>query len=192
MVSRSASVAARVRRIPSGLKTRDGARLGDFVPAGFATGPEWPSCADAAAPSAWIASVSCRSPRPMSGLSSVSWCPSVLPARVTAQYATVVIPTPPAATCRWNSMRSSVTTRRGVRPSKVAALMMRLRSVSGPSRAAPNAGGPGMTTLLSGTRAAPADCHDFPRTASAVTWKRLDIPPLGVGADAHLRGRCLS
>ncbi len=62
MVSRSASVAARVRRIPSGLKTRDGARLGDFVPAGFATGPEWPSWADAAAPSAWIASVSLPQP----------------------------------------------------------------------------------------------------------------------------------
>ena len=28
-----------VRRIPSGLNTRDGATLGDFVPIGFATGP---------------------------------------------------------------------------------------------------------------------------------------------------------
>ena len=88
----SSAVTACVRRIPSGLNTRDGATLGCFVPAGFATGPAWPICADAAAPSAWMASVSFRRPGPISGLSSVSWWPSVLPARVTAQYATVVMP----------------------------------------------------------------------------------------------------
>ena len=40
---------------------------------------------------------------------------------------------PPAATRRWKSMRSSLTVPPGVTPSKVAALMMRLRRVSGPS-----------------------------------------------------------
>ena len=48
--------------MPSGLNTRDGATLGCFVPAGLATGPACPICADAAAPSAWIASVSNAQP----------------------------------------------------------------------------------------------------------------------------------
>ena len=42
---------------------------------------------------------------------------------------------PPAATRRWNSTSSSLTVPPGMTPSKVAALMMRLRSVSGPSGA---------------------------------------------------------
>ena len=86
-------------------------------------------------------------PAPTSGLSSTIWCPSVVPARVTAQYATVVMPTPPAANRRWNSMSSGVTTRLGVRPSNVAALMMRLRSVTGPSRAGAN----GSSSAMSAT-----------------------------------------
>ncbi len=63
-------VTACVRRIPSGLNTRDGATAGDFVPIGFATGPAWPICAATAAPSACTASVSSRRPAPTSGLSS--------------------------------------------------------------------------------------------------------------------------
>src|SRR6516165_4032129 len=49
---------------------------------------------------------------------------------------------PPAATRRWKSTCASLTFPPGVTPSKVAALMMRLRNVSGPSRAgAKTAGG---------------------------------------------------
>src|SRR5690606_486948 len=46
--------------------------------------------------------------------------------------------TPPAAGRRWYSIRSSVTSASGVMPSKVAALITRLRRVSGPSRAGSN------------------------------------------------------
>ena len=88
------SVAARVRRIPSGLKTRDGARLGASCPTGLATGPAWPSCADAAAPSAWIASVSRRSPGPISGWSSIELVPVGAPRRAT-----------PRSTRPWSSPR---------------------------------------------------------------------------------------
>ncbi|AGJ69500.1 Uncharacterised protein [Mycobacterium tuberculosis] len=49
--------------------------------------------------------------------------------------------TPPAAGSRWYSIRSSVTNASGVRASKVAALMTRLRSVSGPSLAGLNTSG---------------------------------------------------
>ena len=48
------------------------------------------------------------------------------------------MPTPPAAGSRWYLIRSSVTSAFGVAASKVAALMMRLRNVTGPSLAAPN------------------------------------------------------
>src|SRR5687767_1909695 len=48
------------------------------------------------------------------------------------------MPTPPAATRLWKSMSLSVTTLRGVIPSNVAALMMRFRSVTGPSFAGAN------------------------------------------------------
>jgi hypothetical protein len=44
-------------------------------------------------------------------------------------------PTPPRATRRWKSIRSSVTSPSGVIPSNVAALMTRLRSATGPSLA---------------------------------------------------------
>src|SRR5690606_25002952 len=57
----------------------------------------------------------------------------------TAQYATVLSAAPPRATAVWNSIRSSVTAPRGITPSNVAALMIRLRSVSGPSWAGSNA-----------------------------------------------------
>src|ERR1700759_344428 len=45
------------------------------------------------------------------------------------------MPTPPAATRRWKAISSSLTTAPRVMPSKVAALIVRLRSVIGPSRA---------------------------------------------------------
>jgi hypothetical protein len=48
------------------------------------------------------------------------------------------MPTPPVATRRWKSIKRSVTTRFGVTPSNVAALMIRLRNVSGPSWAGAN------------------------------------------------------
>ena len=41
---------------------------------------------------------------------------------------------PPRATRRWNSISSSVTRPLGITPSKVAALVIRLRSISGPRR----------------------------------------------------------
>src|SRR6478735_8954006 len=66
---------------------------------------------------------------------------SVRPASDTAQYATVVMPTPPAAGRRWYLIRSSVTSASGVAASKVADLMMRLRSVTGPSLAGVNTSG---------------------------------------------------
>jgi hypothetical protein len=47
----------------------------------------------------------------------------------------VVMPTPPAAILRWNSISRSLTTWSGVTPSKVAALMMRVRRMTGPSLA---------------------------------------------------------
>ena len=67
MVAMSAAVTACVRRIPSGLNTRNGATLGDLVPSGFATGPAWPIWAEMAAPSSCTASVSARSPSPHVG-----------------------------------------------------------------------------------------------------------------------------
>ena len=51
-------------------------------------------------------------------------------------YDTVVIATPPAAMRLWNSIRLSETTFLRLIPSKVAALSTRLRSSTGPSRAA--------------------------------------------------------
>jgi hypothetical protein len=48
------------------------------------------------------------------------------------------MPTPPRTGRRWNSISSSVTSPRGVMPSNVAALITRLRSSTGPSRAGPN------------------------------------------------------
>src|SRR5579864_2826604 len=60
---------------------------------------------------------------------------SVRPSGDTARYATVVMAAPPSPTRRWKSTRASVTAPRGEAPSKVAALMKRFLSVSGPSRA---------------------------------------------------------
>src|SRR5690606_22389678 len=53
------------------------------------------------------------------------------------------MPTPPAATCRWNSTSWSLTSAPGVMCSKVADLMTRLRSCTGPSRAGASASGVG-------------------------------------------------
>src|SRR5580700_6856792 len=55
----------------------------------------------------------------------------------------VVIATPPTAMRRWNSMRRSVTRLPWLMPSNVAALMTRLDSSTGPSRAGPNGSRPG-------------------------------------------------
>jgi glycine/D-amino acid oxidase-like deaminating enzyme len=46
---------------------------------------------------------------------------------------TPLMPTPPSAKRRWKSISSSVTSPLGDRPSEVAALMMRLRSFTGPN-----------------------------------------------------------
>src|SRR5271165_7127016 len=48
---------------------------------------------------------------------------------------------PPAATRRWNSTSASLTLPPGITPSKVAALMIRLRRVSGPRAAGAKTGG---------------------------------------------------
>ncbi len=58
----------------------------------------------------------------------------------------MVSPIPPRATARWKSTSSSVTCPCGVRPSKVAALTVRLRSVTGPSRTGAKTEGEGGVT----------------------------------------------
>nr|GLK39926.1 hypothetical protein GCM10017611_67970 [Rhodococcus wratislaviensis] len=80
----SAVVALRIIRMLSGLNDRDGASADSPVDFSFATGPACPSWADAAAPSAWMVSVSLRSPGTASG--RIHNCPrSVRPSGATAQ-----------------------------------------------------------------------------------------------------------
>src|SRR5271163_2709741 len=62
------------------------------------------------------------------------------------------MPTPPAAGSRWYSIRSSLTNAPGVRASKVADLMMRLRSVMGPSFAGASTSGASDMTGAYGDR----------------------------------------
>src|SRR5271156_4812333 len=62
------------------------------------------------------------------------------------------MPTPPAAGSRWYSIRSSLTSAPGVRASKVADLMMRLRSVMGPSFAGASTSGASDMTGAYGDR----------------------------------------
>ena len=82
--SMSSRVAFLANRIDSGLKNRTGASaLALFVRA-LATGPAWPICALIAAPSAWMASVSLRSPGTASGRIQICQ-PSVRPPGATAQ-----------------------------------------------------------------------------------------------------------
>ena len=69
---------------------------------------------------------------------------AVRPSGATAQVGDGASCRPARATRRWYSTSSSVTTPSGMTPSKVAALMIRLRSVSGPSRA--GAKGSGLTS----------------------------------------------
>ncbi|SKY34809.1 Uncharacterised protein [Mycobacteroides abscessus subsp. abscessus] len=57
----------RVTDIPIGAGMRDGPSAFARFDAEFATGPAWPSCAAASAPSAWITSVSRRKPGCASG-----------------------------------------------------------------------------------------------------------------------------
>src|SRR5689334_19965532 len=83
------------------------------------------------------------------------------------------MPTPPAAYARWNSTRSVVTRERWLRPSYVAALMTRLRSVSGPIR-------PGEKT--SGASAVSRTCSTF----SGYTGPGRSVPQLADrGCGAH-------
>jgi hypothetical protein len=135
--SRSASVAALVIRKPNGENAFPGAIACDRFDAPLATGPACPIWAAAAAPSAWTASVSRRRPGTASSRSQIC-CRCVRPSGLTARYATVVIPTPPAACRRWKSISAGVTSASGVRPSNVAALTIRLGTVTGPSRAGAN------------------------------------------------------
>ena len=83
--------------------------------------------------SAWTASVRRRRPGTASGRIQICF-PSVRPPGLTAQYATVVIPTPPAACARWNSIVVGYQCV-GRAPSKVADLIVRLRNEIGPSLA---------------------------------------------------------
>ncbi|MNT86016.1 hypothetical protein D3C72_2262560 [compost metagenome] len=69
----------------------------------------------------------------------LSWCEKVRPSSATAAYATVVMPTPPAASSRWCLTSASVGRPCGVMPSLAPALIKRLRSVSGPMRTGVNA-----------------------------------------------------
>ena len=81
--------------IASGLKNRTGARAWALFEREFATGPAWPICALIAAPSAWMASASrCRPGTAWAHPDLAAVGPAAL---LTAQYATVVMPTPPAA-----------------------------------------------------------------------------------------------
>src|SRR3954449_10897672 len=61
------------------------------------------------------------------------------------------MPTPPRATAVWKSTSRSVTSPRGVDPSNVAALTIRLRRVSGPSRAGANGSGGMIRTVPDGS-----------------------------------------
>ena len=67
----SASVAERMTRMASGLNRRLGASDAALLDRELATGPAWPIWAPAAAPSAWMASVSCRRPGSASGRSQM-------------------------------------------------------------------------------------------------------------------------
>src|ERR1700709_59460 len=69
--------------------------------------------------------------------------------------------TPPAAYVRWKSTRSVVTRERWLRPSYVAALITRLRSVNGPSCAGESTSGiPATCSLSAGYRRADASERD--------------------------------
>ena len=82
--SMSSRVAFLANRIPIGLKNRTGARAVALLDLALATGPAWPICALTAAPSAWMASASRRSPGTASGRIQ-SPLPSVRPPGETAQ-----------------------------------------------------------------------------------------------------------
>src|SRR5690242_11436789 len=78
------------------------------------------------------------------------------------------MPTPPAATARWNSTRMSVTWPRGDAPSDVAALTNLFRKVSGPSRPGENA------------------AEVTPRPYLTPFQKRIYDRPMRVGLDSPL------
>ena len=128
-------------REPIGVKPPDGASAGARLEPALAAGPAWPIWAAAAAPSAWTASVTRRSPGSLSSLeeqavavgSALGRDGEVGDGRHGA----------PAATRRWTATSVVANTAAGVTPSKVAALMMRLRRVSGPRGAGQDSGAAG-------------------------------------------------
>ena len=108
MRAMSSSVAALGEAHAMGLNCRDG--RGRLRPCAAATGPAWPSWIAAAAPVGVDRLGEPREARARLGPHDRSrWAHPARP-RDTAQYATVVIPTPPAARPRWKSISSSVTT----------------------------------------------------------------------------------
>ena len=93
-------VAPLIRPRAGMLKRVEGASDGWRLELAWATSPACPSWADTMAPSAWTASVS-------GTRSSISFSVKTMVSRLTrppidtAQYATVVSPTPPLATATW-------------------------------------------------------------------------------------------
>src|SRR3954452_5800360 len=118
------------------------------------------------------------------------------------------MPTPPAAYARWNSTRSVVTRGRWLSPSYVAALMTRLRRVSGPILPAEKTSGTPVSRTRSISLGYPgptADCSlvperaDRPRrpdhvvqdprqlTGAALPRRELAVGPVGEVLQRHLR-----
>src|SRR4051794_32391111 len=117
------------------------------------------------------------------------------------------MPTPPAAYARWKSTRSVVTRERWLSPSYVAALMIRLRSVSGPIRPGEKASGTLFSRTCSTFSGYPesravasvaqgpdrrAHCdelveHAVQGPATALTRRELAVGPVDVVVQGHLR-----
>src|SRR4051794_9750812 len=102
------------------------------------------------------------------------------------------MPTPPAAGDRWKSISSRVTSPRRLRPSYVAALMMRFRNVTGPSLAEANASGTiaSAMLLLSPVRMAPKAGGSDVLVAAAVRPARVraaEVPLLPAARPEALR-----
>src|SRR5215469_16666706 len=94
------------------------------------------------------------------------------------------MPTPPRAGRRWNSISSSVTSPCGVMPSKVAALITRLRSSTGPSRAGSNTSA--AATALTARPAPPPrsrSCRrvEHPAGTDSTLRAPAEVPPLRPG-----------
>ena len=85
-VIRSMSATVALREMPPDMfgKRVLGDSAGRPLPRGSATGPAWPIWAETAAPSAWTASVSVRSPGIASSVHRI-WSGAVRPSGATAQ-----------------------------------------------------------------------------------------------------------